>query len=103
MFKLLLQALGYEVLTADNGAAGIDLLQTEKPPIVLTDIKMPGMDGLSILSKIKTLAPQTRVIVATGHGDIALEKDAYAMGATAFLHKPIEKEALEAALELAQK
>lgn len=101
MFRLLLRACGYEVLTAQTGAAGIELFKAEKPPIVITDIKMPGMDGLAVLKEIKAFHPATAVIMITGHGDSELAQKALTLQATAFVHKPINKDALDVALEKA--
>jgi len=102
MFRLFLDAYGYSVYTAENGAEGLAIFQKEKPEIVLTDIKMPGVDGLAVLQRIKEVAPQTAVIVITGHGDSALAEQAVALDAVDFIHKPIKKEALDAALKKAR-
>lgn len=102
MFRLILDAYGYSVYTAENGAEGIEIFRKEKPAIVLTDIKMPGIDGLAVLQQIKKIAPQTAVIVITGHGDTALAEQAARMDAVDFISKPIKKEALDAALEKAR-
>ena len=101
MFNLFLEAFGYRVLTAENAAAGIELFKKEKPPIVFTDIKMPGMDGLDTLKILKSINPDAQVIVMTGHGDQDLMKQAMELEATAFLHKPIDRQALEEALDKA--
>ena len=103
MFRLLLDAYGYTVYTAENGAEGLAIFQKEKPEIVLTDIKMPGIDGLAVLQQIKEIDPNTAVIVITGHGDTALAEQAVALDAVDFINKPIKKEALDAALEKAKK
>ncbi len=102
MFRLLLTALGYEVITEDNAAAGLRRVEKDRPDIVLTDIKMPGMDGLALLEEIKAVDPDAGIIVMTGHGDADLEEAAMRLDATAFLHKPIDKTELEAALERAK-
>ena len=102
MFRLFLDAYGYSVYTAENATEGLEIFRREKPAIVLTDIKMPGIDGLAILQQIKEIAPQTAVIVITGHGDTALAEQAAALHAVDFIHKPIKKEALDAALEKAK-
>ncbi|MCG6908995.1 MAG: response regulator [Deltaproteobacteria bacterium] len=102
MFNLFLEAFGYEALTAENAADGIALFNKERPPIVFTDIKMPGMDGLLALEKLKSIDPSVQVIVMTGHGDQDLMKQAMELNATAFLHKPIEREELEKALAKAE-
>jgi YesN/AraC family two-component response regulator len=101
MFRLFLEAYGYSVYLAENGAAGLDIFRREQPAIVLTDIKMPGIDGLAILRQIKEIAPQTAVIVITGHGDADLAEQAMALDAVDFINKPIKKEALDRALEKA--
>jgi len=102
MFGLFLGAYGYEVFIAENGPEGIELFKKEKPPIVLTDIKMPGMDGLAVLKEIKKIDPKTEVIVITGHGDMELAKQALDLDAAGFINKPIKKEALDKALNKAQ-
>ncbi|MGE4535816.1 MAG: response regulator [Desulfovibrio sp.] len=98
MFELYLGAYGYPVLTAASGEEGLVVFAEKKPPIVLTDIKMPGMDGLAVLRAIKEMRPQTEVIVITGHGDVDLALTALGLRATDFIDKPIRREALEAAL-----
>jgi anti-anti-sigma factor len=98
MFRLFLGAYGYMVLTAENGKEGLELFMKEKPPIVLTDIKMPGMDGFEVLKRIKTADASAEVIVITGHGDMDLAIKALDFGATDFIKKPIQKAALDAAL-----
>lgn len=101
MFNLFLGAFGYEVITAENAVSGIALFKKEKPSIVITDIKMPGMDGLDTLKMLKSIDPDVQVIVMTGHGDQDLMKQAMELNAAAFLHKPIDRKALEEALEKA--
>ena len=70
MFRLFLNAYGYSVMTAENGETGLELLREHHPGIVFTDLKMPGMDGFEVLKQIKKTAPETEVIVITGHGDM---------------------------------
>jgi anti-anti-sigma factor len=103
IFRLFLSAYGYTVLTAENGKLGLEVFNAERPPIVLTDIKMPGMDGLEVLKRIKEIDPSTEVIVITGHGDMDLAIQALDLYATDFINKPIQKEALDAALRRAEK
>ncbi len=102
MFRLFLDAYGYTVLTAENGAEGIEIFEKEKPPIVITDIKMPGMDGLEVLTRIKEIDPMTEVIVITGHGDMDLAVEALNLNANDFINKPIQRSALESALRRAE-
>jgi len=98
MFNLFLNAYGYEVITAENAAAGIELFKKERPSIVITDIKMPGMDGLEALKTLKSIDPAVPVIVMTGHGDQDLMKQAMELKAAAFINKPIDRESLEKVL-----
>ncbi len=102
MFELFLEAYGFEVLTAEKGEDGIEVFKAENPSIVFTDIKMPGIDGFEVLQRIKTISPDAVVIVITGHGDRELAKRALDLNATDFIHKPVQKEALDAALEKAE-
>jgi YesN/AraC family two-component response regulator len=90
------------VLLADNEASGLEIFERERPGIVLTDIKMPGKDGLSILKRIKELRPETEVIVITGHGDKDLAQRAFELEASDFLNKPLDTTALNAALKKAE-
>ncbi|SKA78817.1 response regulator [Desulfobaculum bizertense] len=101
MFRLVLGAYGYEVLTAESGEEGLEVFSAERPAIVLTDIKMPGMDGLDVLKRLKEINPQTEVIVITGHGDMDIAIKALNLNATDFINKPIQRNCLEAALSRA--
>jgi DNA-binding response OmpR family regulator len=102
MFSLFLEAYGFQVHTAENGEQGLALFQEIKPRIVLTDIKMPGMDGIEVLKRIKELDPLAEVIVITGHGDMDLAIEALNLDATDFINKPLKKEDLDAALKRSQ-
>ena len=97
-----LKADGYEVIPALNGAEGVAAFAREKPPIVITDIKMPGMDGIEVLEKIKTIDPDTEVIIITGHGDIDNAIESLKHGASDFINKPVRDEALSIALARAK-
>ncbi len=103
MLSLFLEALGYVVLTAENEEIGLEIFNREKPLIVLTDIKMPGKDGFSVLENIKKINPAAQVIVVTGHGDKSLESRAMDLGATRFINKPLDPDELDAALKSAEK
>lgn len=102
LLKISLTHKGYEVVTAENGEKGIETFQRERSPIVLTDIKMPGMDGIEVLKQIKELAPETQVIVITGHGDMQSAIEALKLDASDFINKPITDEALLVALKRAE-
>lgn len=102
MFSMLLEFMGYVVLTADNGPKGLELFKTHRPSIVFTDIKMPDMDGLTVLARIKGTTPNAEVVIITGHGDVELALNALNLGATDFIDKPIRQEALTSALSRAE-
>jgi nitrogen-specific signal transduction histidine kinase len=90
---------GYQVLTAENGEEALRIFRTEQPDIVLSDIKMPGMDGIDLLKRIKRENPDTEVILITGHGDMDLAIKSLKYEATDFITKPIDDSSLEAALQ----
>jgi YesN/AraC family two-component response regulator len=102
MSRLLLGASGYSVVTAEGGEEGLEVFRREKPDIVITDMKMPGMDGLAILDEIKKESPATEVIVITGHGDSDLAEQAANHGSGGFIHKPIRKKILDEELKKAE-
>jgi anti-anti-sigma factor len=101
MFRLTLSAYGYTVYTAENGKEGLEVFERERPPLVLTDIKMPGMDGIEVLKRIKGIDPNVEVIVITGHGDMDLAIKALNLDAADFINKPIDRRVLEQALKRA--
>jgi YesN/AraC family two-component response regulator len=103
MMKFFLGACGYEVLTAENADSGLEIFEKELPPIVLTDIKMPGRDVFSVLKTIKAMRPETEVMVVTGHGDKELRKKAFDLEAAEFFSKPLDTDALDAALKKIEK
>ncbi len=92
---------GFKVFTAESGKEALDIFRKMRPPIVLTDIKMPGMDGIKLLQKIKEESPDTEVIMITGHGDMDLAIRSLKFDATDFITKPINDDALEIALKRA--
>ena len=102
VFSISLRKEGYEVLTAENGEKGLEVFMRETPPIALVDVKMPGMDGIEVLKKIKEINPETEVIIITGHGDMDSAIQALKLNASDFITKPVSDEALSVALKRAQ-
>jgi len=92
---------GYKVLTAENGTQALNILNDNDVPVVVTDIKMPGIDGIELLRKIKSKNPEAEVIMLTGHGDLELAIKSLKNEATDFITKPINDDALEMALQRA--
>ncbi len=93
---------GYAVTTAENGEDALAKFRQLRPPIVLTDIKMPDMDGIELLQQIKAESADTEVIMFTGHGDMELAIKSLKYDATDFVTKPINDEVLEIALKRAR-
>jgi YesN/AraC family two-component response regulator len=96
-----LMDIGYQVITAENGREALAAFREHTPPIVLTDIKMPLMDGIDLLQEIKAESPDTEVIMLTGHGDMDLAIKCLKLEATDFITKPINDDVLEIALKRA--
>jgi two-component system NtrC family sensor kinase len=93
---------GYEVHTAQNGEEGIRLCEAVLPQIVITDVKMPGMDGIAVLEVLKNTYADMEVIVATAFGEMDVAIRALQLDASDFITKPINDTALELALERAK-
>jgi len=79
---------GYTVFTADTGKGGAELVEREKPDILILDIKLPDISGIEVLKISKKVSPETKVIVNTGYVDQAIIDEAEANGRDAFLQKP---------------
>jgi signal transduction histidine kinase len=97
-----LQDSGFDVHTAENGQEALRLFREIAPPIVLTDIKMPDMDGIELLRRIKKDNAEVEVIMFTGHGDMDLAVKSLKYEATDFVTKPINDEVLGIALKRAR-
>jgi len=80
----------YDVKEAHNVSTALKIFEDFNPQIIISDIKMPGEDGISLLGKIKVISPGTYVILVTGHGDKRIAIDALKGGAFDFLEKPYE-------------
>ncbi|MGD8228079.1 MAG: response regulator, partial [Desulfobacteraceae bacterium] len=93
---------GYHVFTAKSGEEALKIFKEQAPPIVMTDIKMPGMDGIELLQKMKQENPDAEVIMITGHGEMELAIQSLKHEATDFITKPINDDALEIALKRAK-
>ncbi|MBI3296255.1 MAG: sigma-54-dependent Fis family transcriptional regulator [Deltaproteobacteria bacterium] len=86
---------GHEILTAKNGKEALVKIEREQPGLVFLDVKLPGMDGLSILRKIKEEKHAQLVIMLTGHEDVKTAVEAMKLGAYDYLIKPLPNERLK--------
>jgi signal transduction histidine kinase len=102
VLSLTLADAGWRVRTAENAEDALALFRAEPAPVVITDIKMPGMDGLDLLRALKDLDPEIEVILITGHGDIDLAIQGIKLDAADFVTKPIRDDALGIALSRAR-
>ena len=98
-----LTAEGYAVVTAESGQEGLAQFDAEAPDVTVVDLKMPGMDGMAVLKRILARDPDAAVLVITGYGTIDKAIAALKAGASDFIQKPFELEALVIAIEQALK
>jgi two-component system nitrogen regulation response regulator NtrX len=90
--KMILEYEGYEVLTAATGEEGIAQAEREAPDLLFLDVKMPGMDGIEVLQRLRHLVEATPVVVISGHGTVSTAVEATKLGAFDFIEKPLERE-----------
>lgn len=88
--KDILEMEGHTVSLAEDGAKGVETFTVEKPDLVLTDIKMPVMDGMEVLAKIMETKADCPVIMISGHGDIDTAVECIKRGAYDFIQKPLD-------------
>ncbi|MEN2978259.1 sigma-54 dependent transcriptional regulator [Tistrella bauzanensis] len=89
-----LELAGFDVIACDSAAAALDAVYTDFPGVVVTDVRMPGTDGLALFRRLRALDADLPVILVTGHGDIAMAVEAMRDGAHDFLPKPYPSDRL---------
>ena len=92
---------GFDVTTAENGANAISKLQAEPVDVVVSDLKMPGVDGVQLLQWIHAERPDTQFILLTGFGNEEVERKVRELGAFDYLNKPISPDTLAAVVTAA--
>jgi signal transduction histidine kinase len=95
LFTLRLKKMSYEVYSASSGIEALEILQREEIDILITDFKMPGMDGYEIIARAIKIDPTMQSIVVTGYGDIKTAIDFMGAGAFNYLQKPINFQDLD--------
>src|ERR1700739_3912315 len=98
---LRLRMSGVTVDTADSALSALERIGGRDYDAIVTDIRMPGMDGLALLSEIRTRRPDTPVLIITGHGEQALALQALRSAAYDSIQKPIDRDRFVGSLERA--
>ena len=96
---LSLEDAGYQVVTAGDGSQGLETCRQVHPQIVLTDVRMPNMDGIALLEAVKAFDAAIEVIVVTAYGEMDMAIAALRRDASDFLTKPVNHEALHLRFE----
>jgi two-component system nitrogen regulation response regulator NtrX len=90
--RMILEYEGYDVLEASSGPEGVALAERESPDLIFLDVKMPGMDGLEALQRLKASNDAIPVVIISGHGTVSTAVEATKAGAFDFIEKPLASE-----------
>jgi len=101
VFKMTLMKEGYDIIEAEDGPTGLQLIRSERPDLTLTDYQMPGMNGIEVLAEIRKSKTNMPVIILTAFGDVVLTIKAIQLGAFDFLEKPVNPELLKTTIKSA--
>lgn len=99
LLDTLLSRKGYEVVLASNGQKGLELFRRARPDVVVLDLKMPQMDGLTVLQQVRQLNPTQPVVILTGAGTAKAEQQVRALGVTEYVEKEFSLHRLGDALK----
>jgi DNA-binding response OmpR family regulator len=86
---------------AYDGESALDIVAEDDPEVMILDLKMPGIDGIEVLRRVKQSRPEIEVIILTGHGNEADKQVCMDLGAFAYLQKPVDIDKLSATLKAA--
>ena len=75
---------------AYDGESALELIREDEPEVMILDLRMPGIDGIEVLKRVKATQPDIEVIILTGHGSEADREICMNLGAFAYLHKPVD-------------
>lgn len=89
---------GYQTFQAANGIQALDIVTKHDPDLVLLDMKIPGMDGIEILKRMKVIDPEIRVIIMTAYGELDMIQEAKNLGAITHFAKPFDIDDIRAAV-----
>jgi Response regulator len=99
--NFLLDSAGYQVALFDSAVKFLDSLPNLEFGCVVSDVRMPGLDGIELLKRMKAGHSTFPIVIMTGHGDVPLAVEAMKLGAVDFLEKPFEDDRLIAMIEMA--
>lgn len=92
------QKEGYQTFQAANGIQALDIVTEHDPDLVLLDMKIPGMDGIEILKRMKVIDPDIRVIIMTAYGELDMIQEAKDLGAITHFAKPFDIDDIRSAV-----
>ncbi|MBB5049612.1 two-component system response regulator FixJ [Rhodopseudomonas rhenobacensis] len=101
--EFLLDSVDFQVVLFESAVAFLDALSTLEFGCVVSDVRMPGIDGMDLLKRLKTNGNPLPVVIMTGHGDVPLAVEAMKLGAVDFIEKPFEDDRLIGMIETALK
>ena len=81
---------GYAVIVAESGEEGLKLVEEHGPDLIILDLRLPGMQGMEVLERVKKIEPKTVVIIVTAHGSAESAVEAMSKGAYDYLNKPFD-------------
>ncbi|WP_256238102.1 response regulator [Bacillus sp. EB600] len=93
------QKEGYETFQAANGLQALEIVKNNDPDLVLLDMKIPGMDGIEILKRMKVIEPDIRVIIMTAYGELDMIQEAKDLGAITHFAKPFDIDDIRTAVK----
>jgi len=101
LLNRILSREGYKIRSAEDGVVALEVLKAEKFDIIISDMKMPRMDGFELLKIVKNEYPQIGVIIMTAYGDTYTVKDALLLGADEYITKPFKSYEISLVVERA--
>ncbi|MBI1953434.1 MAG: response regulator [Candidatus Omnitrophica bacterium] len=90
VFQRIFQEEGHSVATATTGQEGIAKARVDQPDLIFLDLKMPSMDGITCLKRLRTVSKVSKVVVLTGYGTLKTAKEAMRLGAYDYTAKPFD-------------
>jgi DNA-binding NtrC family response regulator len=80
----------FEATMVNSGEEAVQAVEQQKPDVLLLDLKMPDLDGLEVLSRLKEMGAETKVIILTGHGSFEVGREGMELGAFDYIMKPVD-------------